>query len=539
MRRFFCLCISLSLLFSLSSCSKSSYKKEQKKETLNVNLPEEPATMDPRKGGDVYSSSMHFLLFEGLTKITPTSSGAPAIAYKIDISEDKLTYTFHLRDSLWSDKTPITAYDFEYSWKSMLDPNFPSPSAILLYPILNAEEGKKGTLPLDAVGIHSVDEKTLVVTLKSPTPYFLNITSFCALFPVAKHNAEKHPNWSEELSPTFISNGPYKLTKWKHHNEIVLEKNPDYWNKEDIDLKRIHISLIDNENTALEMFENKELDILGSPFTSISIDASDVLNHKNVLTAYPIGKTLSCYFNVQKPILNNKFIRKALSLAIDREAIVATVGILEDIPAVNCVPPVLKKGKNISFINSVDIVMAKYYFEQGLKELNIKAEDFSQLTMIYPSKDIFCKITQALQDQWQKHLGISIKLQSMDYKSFLTTIRKGDFDICQCQWIAQYDDPMNILDRFKTSSDPKNNSKWENQDYINLLNASAFLSGKEREEVLDLAEAILMEEMPVAPIMHSSSVRMVQPYVKGIQTSSIGQVHLHKIYFESNANVLK
>lgn len=526
-------------LFTFYSCSDLSHKQEQKKETLRINLPEEPATMDPRKGGDIYSSSMHFLLFEGLTKITPTSSGDYGVAYKIDISKDRLTYTFHLRDSLWSDKTPVTAYDFEYSWKSMLDPSFPSPSAILLYPILNAEEVKKGFLPLESVGIHSLDEKTLVVTLKSPTPYFLNITSFCALFPVCKHNTEKHPDWAEEQSPSFISNGPYNLTEWKHQDEIILEKNPNYWDKDDVDLKRIHITLVENENTALEMFENKELDILGSPYTSISIDAAEVLNHKNFLKSYPVGKTLCCYFNVQKPMLNNKSIRKALSLAIDREAIVNTVGILGDISAVNCVPPVLKQGRNIVLIPSFNIEIARSYFEDGLQQLNMTAQDFNQIKMIYPSKDIYHKIAQAVQDQWEKHLGISIQLQSLDYKTFLATARRGDFDICHCQWVAQYDDPMSILDRFKISSDPKNNSKWENKEYARLLDASAFLSGKERNAILDQAEAILMDEMPVAAIMHSSSVRMVQPYVKGIHTSSIGQVHLHKIYFENERHLIK
>lgn len=539
MSRFFCLCTSVLIIFFFHSCSSSNPQQKTKKETLCVNLPEEPTTMDPRKGGDVCSSAMHFLLFEGLTKITSNSSGDYGIAYKIDLSKDNLTYTFHLRDSVWSDNTPLTAHDFEYSWKSMLDPSFPSPCAILLYPILHAEEAKKGEISLDNVGIKALDNNTLVVTLKSPTPYFLNITSFCALFPVSKSNVEKHPDWSDNFSPTFISNGPYRLAKWKHHDEIVLEKNPAYWDKEDVDLKGIHVSLIDSENTVLEMFENKELDILGSPFTNIPIDAAEALKHRELINAHPVGKTLSCFFNVQRPILNNKSIRKALSLAIDRSSIVETVGVMGEFSALNCVPPILKNGRNIALIEPSNIILAKHYFEKGLEELNISAEDFNQLVMIYPSKDIFCKIAQILQNQWQKHLGITIQLRAIDYKTFISILRTGDFDICESQFVAQYDDPMNILDRFKNSSDPKNYSKWENNEYSHLLNISAFLSGKEREDVLDKAEAILMDELPLAPIMHSSSIRMVQPYVKGISTSSIGLMHLHKIHFEDEGGEVK
>ena len=511
------------------SCSKT--KKHPTSDYLHINLPGEPATMDPRKGGDVYSSAMHFLLFEGLTKVSESSSADYGIADQILLSDDKKTYTFHLRDALWSDQSVVTAYDFEFSWKSMLDPSFPCPNANLLYPILNAEEAKKGLIALDAVGIYAIDEKNLVITLKTPTPYFLNLISFCVFFPVSQKAVISHNSWADNLTEHFISNGPYRLTQWKHHDEFILEKNPYYWNSQDVTLEGVHISLVNDENTALEMFNRGELDVLGSPYTNILIDAADALKQSGSIHSFPVGKTYITAFNTQHEILKNKHLRKALSLAIDRESLVANVALINEIPAFNFVPPVLKQGRNIPFIKSFDIEIAKWHLNQALEELNLKPEDLNKLHLIYAKQDLSHKISQVLQEQWFKHLGITVELEALDMKSFLTKVNAHDFELCQYYWAAQYDDPMNILDRFKYASNPKNYPHWENTHYIQLLDASATLSGVERLDVLEQAEALIMEEMPLAPLFHGSSIRMMQPYIQGMYNSSIGSVHIHKICF--------
>jgi len=519
------------LCFIPFSCTKGK-KKLINKESLRINFPEEPVTMDPRKGGDVYSSAMHFFMFEGLTKISPNSSCDLAVAKKIEISEDNLTYTFHLRECLWSNGIELTADDFEYSWKSMLDPSFPCPNANLLYPILNAEEAKKGLVSLSEVGVKAKDPKTLIVTLKSPTPYFLNLTSFCVFFPVCKSIVEKNPKWADNLNSDFVVNGPYILEKWKHQDCLSLNKNFKFWNESEVNLKKIDISLIGNENTVLEMFCNGELDILGSPYTNIPIDAASDLNKKQYLKAFPVGKTLFCSFNVEHPYLKNKHIRRALSLSLDREQIVNAVGILDEIPATNFVAPILKKGFNKELFKSIDLDAAKQELKIGLEELNIEAKQLEELSLIYPNQEYAHRIAQIVQNHWKKNLGIQIKVCSVETKTFLEKLNTGDFTISQYFLVAQYDDPMNILDRFRKKSNPKNYSNWENERYISLLDQSAFELGTKREVLLDEAEEIFIEEMPIAPIFHGSSIRMIQPYIKGIYTSSIGSVHLEKIYFD-------
>lgn len=516
------------------TCCQKKPTSDHKARFLNVNLPGEPKTMDPRKGGDVYSSAMHFFLFEGLTRVSEKATDDLALAKQIDISKDNLTYTFHLRESVWSNGKPLTAHDIAYSWKKMLDPNFQAPNVNLLYPIAFAEEAKKGEVSLDKIGIKVVDDLTLEIKLHSPTPYFLNLISFCVFFPVNQEIDETNPKWADQVGEDFICNGPYKMVKWSSSNEIILEKNETYWDKENVKLQGIHISLVEDENTALEMFKNKELDILGSPYTNVTIDAAPFLKEQNLLKPFPVGKTLICCFNTEKGPFQNKHIRKAFSLAMDREAIIAAIGIEGEIPAVNFVPPVLKKGKNKAMIPVFSPEEAKKELALGLEETGLSLSDFSKMRMIYPIREAHHKLSQILQEQWRETLGVTIQLEATAHSVFLTKTNNSDFDICQYYWVAQYDDPMNILDRFKKRASPKNYPKWENEEYIKLLDASYFASKEEREDLLEKAEELILEEMPIAPISHGCSYTVAQPDVKGIFTSSIGSVHLHKIEFKND-----
>ena len=288
-------------LLALTSCGqKDAAPRTGPSQTVHLNLKNEPATLDPRKGGDVISSHMHFLLFEGLVRLNPDGSITPAQAETFQITDEGKVYTFFLRDALWSNGTPVTAYDFEKSWKDILDPAFPSVNAHLLYPIKNAEAAKKGKVPLSEIGIVALDAKTLIVTLEKPTPYFLDLVSFCVFFPVHAQNDRESPEWAQNAGEHFISNGPFVLKEWKHNNEIIVGRNPGYWDQTRIRGEEIHFSMIDNEMTALQMFENGQLDMIGEPLSPLPVDALPTLKKKGILQKFPVGGTTMITFNVDK-----------------------------------------------------------------------------------------------------------------------------------------------------------------------------------------------------------------------------------------------
>jgi len=520
----------LGAILSLPSCQKPASKPISR--PLKVNLPGEPATLDPRKCADYYSSAVQSLLFEGLTKVSEEGLVKNAIADSITVSDDKKTYLFHIREALWSNGDPITAYDFEYSWKSALDPNFFCPNANLLYFIAYAEEAKKGLIPLDKVAINALDAKTLKVTLKAPTPYFLKIVAFCSFYPVSKEVVSKTPGWEHHASANFVSNGPYQLVEWLHDNQLILKKNLLYWNAQEVLLNDIHISLVSDENTALSMFQKGELDILGSPYTNIPIDALEAFKDSKNLQSFPLAKTFIAAFNTRHPILANRNIRKALSYAIDRQSLVANVGGIGETVAMNLVPPALKSENLHPLIPENSSDQANAYLEEGLKELNLPKEALNHLHLTYIKQDFSHKLAQALQEIWWKELGFRVKLEALGITPFLTRINAHEFELCQYHLIAQYEDAMNILDRFRYASNPKNFSNWENTSYIKLLEESSSLPEKERCKTLHQAETILLEEMPLTPLIHAAGVRLVQDDVLGISMSSTGFMYLHRVHFK-------
>lgn len=505
--------LSLFLLL-FSSCSKEQKVSPRKPNTLRMNVVREPSTMDPRKGSEFIGSTFHNMLFEGLTRLNSDYSVTPAQAKAIEISDDRITYTFHLRQAKWSDGSPVTAMDFEKAWKKVLTPDFPAPNAPLFYPIKNAEEAKKGLVPIDDVGVYALDAETLIVELKNPTPYFLKLIAFCAFFPV-KHTLDKvDPNWMNQASENYLTNGPFKLQSWKHHNEIVMEKNPFYWESNMIPLERIQVSMVKDENTVLQMYENDEIDFIGDAISPIPKDALTKYQKKGLLKTFPSAATTAVSFNVSQFPFSNNSIRKAFAYSIDRQEIVDNITQLGEEVATQIIPTCLKTDTANSYFKDGNIKKAKQYFAQGLEELGLTEEEFPILTYHYSFSDLNHKLAQALQQQWAKNLGVKVQLQQCDHKVFLDRLVKRDYALAQMFWFAQYHDPMSVLERFKYKDNPKNYCNWENPTYINLLEQTALvITPKERTTLLEAAESLLLNEMPLTPIYHWKTVFMVKDYI--------------------------
>jgi oligopeptide transport system substrate-binding protein len=527
---FFVTCSVLSIL--LVSCGNNSSLQTKKSQVVRLNLKGEPATLDPRKGGDVISSHMHFLLFEGLVRLHEDGSITPAQAESFEISEDRMVYTFHLRDATWSDGSAVTALDFEKSWKDILNPAFPSLNAHLLYPIRNAEKAKKGSVPLHEVGITARDEKTLVITLEKPTPYFLDLISFCVFFPVSHTVDEQFPEWSHHAGEHFVSNGPFILKEWKHNNEIIAIRNPLYWDHQRVIPDTIHCSMIDNEMTALQMFENNELDMIGEPLSPLPVDALPSLKQKGRLLKHPVGGTTMIAFNVDLFPFNNRNIRKALAYAIDRKSIVENITQMGEQVANNVIPPILKNKRDRAFFKDNDIEKAKELLALGMKELGITLDAFEKISYYYSTSDLNHKIAQAIQQQWLQNLGIRIQLENVEHKVLMNKLTKRDFALAQTIWLAQYNDQMNILERFKFKSNVKNYPNWENPEYIRLIEQSFYETGEQRVATLESAEQIFADEMPIAPIYHWEMAYMKQPHLEDIGLTPIGDVVFEKLSFK-------
>lgn len=467
---------------------------------------------------------MHFLLFEGLVRLHHDGSIVPAQARTFLVSPDGLTYTFLMRGAHWSDGSLVTSHDFEKAWKDILDPNFPSVNAHLLYPIKNAEAAKKGRVPLDSIGLSCPDENTFVVTLEKPTPYFLDLIAFCVFFPVHRQIDKEFPDWAFNAGEHFVSNGPFLLKEWKHNNEIVAEKNPLYWDTARVRPKEIHFSMIDNETTALEMFQNQQLDLIGEPLSPIPVEALPELMRKGRVYTHPLGATTMITFNVDAAPFSNQKIRKAFSYAIDRDAIVKNITQTGELTATCAIPPILKNNDNRPFFKDNDTEQALLLFEEGMKECGITRDDFKDIVYNYSTANMSHKIAQAVQQQWEKALGVRIRLEQLDHKILMDKLVRRDYTIALTLWAAQYSDPMNILERFKFKSNAKNYANWENPDYIALLEQSFYENGLQRLATLEKAEALFMDEMPICPIYHWNMPYMIQPHLKHVALTPIGDL---------------
>lgn len=525
----FCTVLILPLFFIIS-CTSTPRANTQRQ--LKLSVPEDPQTMDPRKGGDAVSSHLHFMLFEGLTRLHEDGTTAPAQCYDIEISQDQRTYTFHLGRTKWSNGTTVTSYDFEQSWKEILSPSFPAPNAHLFYPIKNAEAAKNGKAPLSSVGIHAPDPGTLVVELQAPTPYFLQLISFCVFFPINTTLDASHPEWPCKVGKSFVCNGPFVLDSWRHHNEIIVKKNPHYRKADEIGLDSIHLSVIANEMTAYQMYENGELDFVGHPFSSIPTEVLVNQHNHGKLKISPAAATTFITFNTQCGPFQNANLRKAFAFAINREEIVMNMTELDEQVATDAIPSILKKGRSDHFFKDNNVPLAHQHLQIALKELGIQKKDLNNLTYCYSNSDSHHKIAQVLQNQWHETLGIRIKLQSMENKMLLDRLTKRHYDFAQTLWRAQYHDPMNILERFKLKHNPKNYAAWENYQFKELLEQSSLLHGEERMEILRRAEKIFLEDLPIAPLYHWNFCYLHKPHVKNIQQSPVGGVFFERLSME-------
>lgn len=511
-------------------------------QVLNINIKTEPPSLHPGIATDTTSNAVLSQVFEGLTRLDPNGEPQPAMASEIDVSDDKLTYTFTLRDDIvWTNGDPVTAEDFEYAWKWVLNPdNADTDYAYQLYPIKNAAQAKAGDVPLDDVGIEVIDEKTLEVTLEQPTDYFLELTAFYTFYPVNKkvvtsdldEDAEYDDGkWALDAGEQYVTNGPFKLVEWEHNDKVVLEKNEDYWDADTVQLETVNMFMIIDENTEMNMYKNGELDWAGDPTGGIPLDAIQSLKDDGSLIVEPKTGVYYYAFNVEEEPMNNVNIRKALALAINRTGIAEKITKTEEIPAMALVPTAIWEENESGYFEDENIEQAKEYLEKGLEELGYSsAEELPPITLSYNTDEGHANIAQAVQDMWKKNLGIEVTLENSEWKVYLDKLGNGDFQIGRMGWIADFNDAINFLEIFETKGG-NNYTNWEKEEFADLLRQSRTETDPDRrQEILREAEKMYMDDMPIAPVYFYTNKYVHKDYVHDVDVSPLGTLQLKWAY---------
>ena len=487
---------------------------------LHTNNSSEPGSLDPALAQGTHESWVIDHTFEGLMKKDQDGNLIGGMAKDYTVSDDNLTYTFELRDDVkWSNGDPVTAHDFEFSWKRVLDVDLGSTYAYQLYYLKNAEAYNTGEADVDDVGVKALDDTTLEVVLEEPAAYFIELTAFYTLFPVNKKVVEDNPDWAKQPE-TFVSNGAFKLTEWNHKANILVEKNENYYNAKEVKLDGIDFAIIENEDTAWQKYQADEFDFLYPLPQTIVADLQEKNDPELV-----IGEELATYyynFNTELVPFNNAKVRKALTMAIDRETITSKVSQGGETPAYGIVPPGIPNEDGEDFQGAQgayfeeDIEAANALLEEGLEEEGMTKEDF-KATILYNTMESHKKIAQVIQEMWRNNLGVDVELENVEFQVKLDREKAGDYEISRAGWVGDYVDPMTFIDLFVTDG-PYNDSGFSDAKYDELVNiAKTNVDPKVRFDAMREAEELFMDNLPVMPVYFYT-----KPYA---QKSHLTNVH--------------
>jgi oligopeptide transport system substrate-binding protein len=509
----------LCLIFSVTACRWSAPTSRP----IHLNIFSDPRTLDPRLTDEIVGRNVALLLFEGLTRVGPDGKPQLAAASSVQVSPDGREYTFSLRPARWAGGLPVTAEDFVRTWQSILDPAFPSPFAYLLYVVENGQRIKGGELPPQALGVRAEDPQTLVIRLEHPAPYFLALLATPPFYAV--------PRTMERLPG---GNGPFRAVAWTPDHQLILEKNPRYWDASAVCLDQIILEMVQNENTALLMFEKGELDYVGLPFCALPLDA---ISNLAATPTYHQEEVAAIYWykiNTTRPPLNHPKIRQALSLALNRPELCRYVTSEVHQPATGALPACLCHDRP-SLLADNQRSEAVRLLAEGLRELGVVNASPRFLELAFNQGSDHLRIAASVAQVWEEVLGLHIELKLREWHDHLSHLRSGDYDIGRLAWQAHYPDPLDLLAPFANSPflGGTNETGWDNAAYRALLEqARVEASEEKRLACLREAEEILLGEMPVVPLFSLRYVYCCAARLRGLVFSSLCTVDLRWAYCE-------
>ncbi|MFA1822461.1 peptide ABC transporter substrate-binding protein [Virgibacillus oceani] len=492
---------------------------------LRLNNSTEPSSLNPSIGFDAVSWDPLNNLMEGLTRLADDHTAQEGVAESWDISDDGLTYTFHIREEAnWSNGDPVTAADFEFAWKYMLDPETASPAAFLAYFIEGAEEYNTGEGSADDVQLTAVDEKTLEVVLHSPTGFFLDLLTNPAFFPINHQVAEENPDWHAEAD-TFVANGPFDLESWEHDSEMVLVKNEAYWDADAVKLDGVHFAMVNDSNTQYQMFESGDLHT-----ASIPPELSDELIDDDNVFIGDYGGLEFYRFNITEEPFQNKKIRQAFAHAINRDDIAEYVVKNGVEPAYGFVSPGFTAPDGSDFrdengpLVSFDPELAQQLLEEGMEEEGY--DELPEIVLSYNTSDLNQEVAEAMQNMLSETLGVEATLENTEWNVFAESQQNLELQYSRSSFINDYNDPVNFLESFITDS-YMNRTGFSSEEYDELIeNGKAETDEEQRWEYLYEAERMLADEMIAMPIRYYNTVVLESEEVSGILRHPVGYFDL-------------
>jgi len=486
----------------------------------------EPESLDPQLISGVPEHRIYMGLFEGLVIPDPkTALPLPGVAKEWTISEDGTMFTFSLRKTTWSDGTPITAYDFVKSWLRILNPK--TAAAYAWFPamfIKGAESYNSGKAGPEVVQVRALDDYTFQFETVGPIPYAVKALTHYAFAVVPMHAIEKFgKEWTQPEN--FVGNGPYLLKEWKPQERIVLEKNPGYWNASQIKTKRVIFLPVESSTTMYSMYQNGEMDWA----TTVPLEQLETAQLRSDYQSFPLLATYYYVFQTQKAPFDDARVRKALSLAFNRDELTREITKGGQVPAYGIVPPISEYSQ-ITGLGKEDITRAKKLLaDAGYPN----GKNFPKVQLLYNTSEAHKAIAEYIQQQWKENLNVDIELVNQEWKTYLSTRRKGEFQIARAGWVGDYNDPNTFLDMFVTGS-ALNGGRYASQQYDVLIKRSTQLRGNKRMKTLAEAERVLIEkDHAIMPIYHYVAIHMIDFkkwggwYENVMDTHPVGNISTH------------
>lgn len=486
------------------------------KQTLVRNNGAEVQSLDPHKIEGVPESNVNRDLFEGLLVTDVDGHPAPGVAEKWE-NKDFKVWTFHLRkDAKWSDGTPVTAEDFVYSWQRLANPNTASPYASYLQygHIANIDDIIAGKKPVTDLGVKAIDANTFEVTLSEPVPYFYKLLVHPSVSPVPKSAVEKFgEKWTQPAN--IVTNGAYKLKDWVVNERMVLERNPQYWDNAKTVINQVTYLPISSEVTDVNRYRSGEIDMT---YNNMPIELFQKLK-KEIPKEVHVDPYLCTYYyeiNNQKAPFTDVRVRTALKLALDRDIIVNKVKNQGDLPAYSYTPP---------YTDGMKLVEPEWFkwsqekrneeAKKLLAEAGYTADKPLTFNLLYNTSDLHKKLAIAVASIWKKNLGVNVKLENQEWKTFLDTRHQGTFDVARAGWCADYNEPTSFQNTMLSDSS-NNTAHYKSPAFDKIIADTLKVSDDaQRAELYAKSEEQLDKDSAIVPVYYYVNARLVKPWVGG------------------------